>query len=590
MSYMRSTVATLGRAMATNKTFGWILVVTAVALPCALAIYFIAGRPTALNNTVSPSSDLLAAGWMYVPGVMATTDGLHVSYIGRTIVRQDGTPGQDNPAVNLYGAHLQGVGDATLRATLRDINGTADFRIYGDLPVIQDEFRLEPDSIDVKIAGTTATVSRWQAYAKGPVYEQSPADLYRASFSPADVTTLQIKRQAGTIVVNINNKAIATLRDIGSLKQSIWFGLSAVQPGDNWHLSHLQADMASGVALVNTQDTSVYTGSSDGLQALARKRRPNFLIGAAVAAGPLVADTSYAKIVLGGNFGQATPENALKWQFIHPQPAVYDFHEADAVVAIAQKNKLTVHGHALVFGEANPAWLTQLPVASLADKDHIQQIMVDHISQTMRHFKGKILSWDVVNEPLADYDMPAGVDGLRQHIWYKALGERYIAAAFMAARQADPQAKLFINEFGIEANDARWQTFLQLVTKLKAQGVPIDGVGFQSHVYEADDEISPSVLRSHIQELAKLGIVSRISEMDVYSDRGTTAQAAQYAEVFAACLVEPSCISWSTWGVTDRYDMSLDESGGVQMGTDFLWDTASQSTPAVAAIRREIMH
>jgi endo-1,4-beta-xylanase len=585
---MRSTVAALGRAMTTNKTFGWVLVAIIVALPFSLLIYFIAGRPTAQKSGASASSDLLTAGWSYMPGVVATANGLHISYIGRSIVRQDGTPGQDNPAVNVYGTHIQGAGDTTLRATLQDINGAAHFRLYGDVPVVQDEFRIEPDSIDIKIEGTTAVISRWKAYTKGSVYEQAPADSYRASFAPADATEVQIKRQATTIAVSINNKAVATLRDIGSLSRSLWFGLSATQPSDTWRLTQLKADMAQGVTVVNSQDTPNYAQSSDGLQEMARIKRPGFLVGAAVAPGPLVADTSYGTIALGGNFGQLTPENVLKWQFIHPQPTVYDFQEADAIVDIAQKNKLAVHGHALVFGEANSAWVTQLPISSTADKTHIEQIMIDHINQTMRHFKGKILSWDVVNEPLADYDTPAGVDGLRQHIWYKALGEQYIATAFTAARQADPQAKLFINEFGIEADDARWQTFLQLVTKLKMQGVPIDGVGFQAHVYGAGDEISPSVLRSHIQDLAKLGLVSRISEMDVYDDKGVAAQAAQFANVFAACLAEPSCVSWSTWGVTDRYDMSLDDANTMQTGSDFLWDASGRPTPGVMAIRHEI--
>ncbi|MNH11682.1 Endo-1,4-beta-xylanase Z precursor [compost metagenome] len=256
---------------------------------------------------------------------------------------------------------------------------------------------------------------------------------------------------------------------------------------------------------------------------------------------------------------------------------------------IARKNKLLVHGHTLVFGEANPTWVKELRGSTPADKDRVERVMIDHIRQTVSHFKGKIASWDVINEPLADYDTPAGVGGLRKHIWYEAMGEKYIASALAAARQADPQAKLYINEFGLEGDGDRWATFLALVKKLKSQNVPIDGVGFQAHVYDADDEIDPVVLRSHIRELAELGLVSRISEMDVHSEGGIAAQAKQYAAVFDVCFSEPSCVSWSTWGVTDRYNLWQDENGRLQQGRDFLWDEQYQPTAGLSAIREMIV-
>ena len=213
--------------------------------------------------------------------------------------------------------------------------------------------------------------------------------------------------------------------------------------------------------------------------------------------------------------------------------------------------------------------------------------MVDHITQTVGHFKGRVASWDVINEPLADFGV-AGSSGLRNHTWLKASGENYIASAFMAAREADPRAKLYINEYGLESNGERWDTFLALVKKLKVQGVPIDGVGFQGHVYDSGDIINPVTLRSHIRELAELGLTSRISEMDVYSDDGTEVQAKQYADVFNVCFTEPSCVSWSTWGVTDRYNFWQDESGRLQHGRDFLWDEKYRPTAAVSAIQSMI--
>jgi endo-1,4-beta-xylanase len=208
--------------------------------------------------------------------------------------------------------------------------------------------------------------------------------------------------------------------------------------------------------------------------------------------------------------------------------------------------------------------------------------MTDHITKTVEHFKARVSSWDVVNEPI-DEDDPTT---LRSHIWFKAMGESYITTAFETAHTADPTAKLYINDYGLEADGERWDTMLALVGKLKATGVPIDGVGFQAHVYEQADTIDPVVLRRHIQQLASLGLTARISEMDVYSDDGPDIQAKQYSDVFATCFSEPTCTSWTTWGVTDRYNLYLGDNERIAIGQDYLWDKNYQPTLAVTQIKQ----
>jgi endo-1,4-beta-xylanase len=180
-------------------------------------------------------------------------------------------------------------------------------------------------------------------------------------------------------------------------------------------------------------------------------------------------------------------------------------------------------------------------------------------------------------------------DSFSQHIWFRAMGEEYIQTALSAAHAADPDAKLYINDFGLEEDGERWSAMLALVTKLKSQGVPLDGVGLEAHIYEAGDEIDPTVLRSHIKALAAVGLNARISEMDVHSDNGAAAQAKQYVDVFKVCLSEPTCVSWSTWGVTDRYDMSQSDTNRLQYGQDFLWDTSVTPTPALESIKQTLL-
>ena len=272
-----------------------------------------------------------------------------------------------------------------------------------------------------------------------------------------------------------------------------------------------------------------------------------------------------------------------------PTADTYDFHETDAIVDLARRHNIRVHGHTLVFGEANPVWVQQLPTATAEDKQHVQQVMLGHIAKVVDRYEGKISTWDVINEPIADYEQfYQGGGELRDHVWYRAMGEDYIAKAFRAAHEADPDAKLFINDYGLEQDGERWDTFYSLVKRLKQQGVPIDGVGFQAHVYEQADRIPTDVLRAHIQALEQLGLQSRISEIDVYTDDGQTVQADEYSKVLKTCLDLPSCVSYTTWGVSDRYNMWRDDDGSLQNGQDFLWDQAMQPTPAVEAIRKTL--
>lgn len=553
------------------------------------AFYVLSGRSFLNVSAQDNKINLLKSGWNYIPGVSPRSDGLHVSHLGREIVEKDGSNGQKNPPVNMYGTHLQTSGTFTLHASLKDIKGGAAIRLYDSPPIIQDEFRVETGSLEIALKNNIATVSVWDGYVNEKLSRQEPVRTTSYAISSLDAATLTLSRQNGVVTIDLNGKRLAVLPKSTLLSDEVWFGLSAENPNDSWTLAQLEAETSADTLAVNAQAVEVYDKSNDALQIAASKKRPGFVVGVAAALGPVVEDSDYAAIVFGGNFGQITTENALKWQFIHPQPDVYDFREADGLVALAKKSNLSVHGHTLVFGESNPAWVRNLPNSTTADKNHIRRVMTDHVTRTVGHFEDKIVSWDVVNEPLADFDTASGVNGLRKNIWYQALGETYIADAFAAARKADPRAKLYINEFGLEADGARWERFLALMKKLKSEGAPIDGVGFQAHVYDSDDVINTAILRRHVRELAALGLESRISEMDVYGSDGAATQAKQYAEVFNVCITEPSCVSWSTWGVTDRYNLWQDENGRLQDGHDFLWDEKYRPTPAVSAIRDTLL-
>jgi endo-1,4-beta-xylanase len=301
-------------------------------------------------------------------------------------------------------------------------------------------------------------------------------------------------------------------------------------------------------------------------------------IGAAVANYALFSDPGYRKIVA-SQFNMLVPENELKAQFVHPQDGIYDFTEADSLVDFAISNNIQVHGHNLVFSEANPHWMQNAPPTDR------QAIMTDHITTLVKHFGSKINEWDVVDEPLSDNDNNyLDTRDLRKNIWNDAMGESYIDIAFKTAHAANPSAKLYVNEYGIETDGERWNEFLALLKRLQARGVPINGVGFQAHVHEAADEINQATLQAHIKELQDMGLDSRISEMDVYGD-DLSNQSKQYQEGLKACLAEPACKSFTMWGVTDRYGSTTNlHTYPLEYGNDLVWDTNLRSKPAYASL------
>ena len=236
-------------------------------------------------------------------------------------------------------------------------------------------------------------------------------------------------------------------------------------------------------------------------------------------------------------------------------------------------------------------WFNQLPVRTNADRKAIEEVMTDHITTVVKHFGTQIGSWDVVNEPIADYDEFETGAIYRNHKWYQAMGSGYIIKAFSAAHNANPSAILSINEYGLEEDGDRWDAFLEIMQQLKSdleeQGIPQNNitVGFQSHVYEAGDKINPTVLRTHIQTLEKLGFKSQISENDVYSDDGTAIQSQQYSAILNACISEPGCIAWRGWILTDKYDI-FEDGGQVEFGEDGLFSKTMKPRPALSAMQQ----
>ena len=541
------------------------------------------------EQEVKTNADLIPWQAATLPGAIKVGDGLKISPTSLSIVEQNGSGGQPNPPLNLS-SYIETKGEYTIEATATDFKDSdATISLYGQVPVIADEFRIERPRVRLGLDDGHLSVTMWDG-------KQEPISTQTFTFTSAATVTIATTIKDDKLSFAVNGRTVGEVKAPGIFKDKLWFGATAEK--SDWTLASLQIkelnENKTSLKVVDVSSKTMTVHDDKGLQALAAKKRPGFMVGAAISPGTIVDDPAYAAIALDkSQLGTWTPENAMKMQFLQPKEGQYYFQYADLLVKLAQQNGIAVHGHALVFGEANPRWFNDLPVNTSEEKQHIEKIMEEHITKVVTHFGDKINSWDVVNEPMADYDEGDGSGtALRNHKWYKAMGESYIAKALVAAHKANPQATLFINEWGLEEDGERWDAFLARMTALKAtlaaQGVPADkiGVGFQAHVYDTADRINPATLTAHLKQLGELGFKAQISEMDVTSELGDDGQGQQYAEVFQACLNEPTCIGWRTWILSDRYNFWKDDDGSIQQGTDGLFSTDMKPRPGYVYIQK----
>lgn len=292
------------------------------------------------------------------------------------------------------------------------------------------------------------------------------------------------------------------------------------------------------------------------------------------------------------HFNSITPGNELKPETLYDSSHKLDFTKADQLVDFAIANGMRMRGHTFCWANQTPDWFFQDPADSTktATKDQLRALLKTHITSVMQHFKTKygtsnpIYCWDVVNEPITeDGRLKTSADksdSANYNMWGAILGEEYIEDAFRYARQADPSMKLFINDFNIENNNAKTQGMYDLVKRLLANGVPVDGIGIQMHITAT----SPSIesMKGAIEKLGSLGLPLQITELDMGIDSSTSAnlllQARRYKQLFDLFESEKSLVQAVTiWG-------SADVSSWRQTTSPLLFDNNYQAKPAFWAI------
>jgi len=336
--------------------------------------------------------------------------------------------------------------------------------------------------------------------------------------------------------------------------------------------------------------------------------RDSFYVGAAVNAAQFTGSDLRGAAIVAKQFSSITPENVLKWERVHPRPGVYDFALPDKYVEFGEKNHMFIVGHCLVWHSQVPDWVFEDEKGKPLAREALLQRMREHIFAVVGRYKGRINSWDVVNEALND-------DGsLRQTKWLQIIGEDYIAKAFQYARQADPQAQLNYNDYSLE-NEAKRNGAIALIKKLQAQGIPVAAVGIQGH--DSLDWPSAALEDAAIEAFAKLGVKVAITELDIdvlppvapgsadvslnvkadpklnpylngLPDAVQKALAERYAGLFGVYLKDRAVVSRVTlWGVTDGDSWRNDWPVVGRTSYPLLFDRMGEPKPAFDAVIRQ---
>jgi len=277
----------------------------------------------------------------------------------------------------------------------------------------------------------------------------------------------------------------------------------------------------------------------------------------------------------GQQFDMITPGNEMKWDTTEPSNGSFNFGPGDQIVSFAKSHNDRVRGHNLVWHSQLPSWVSSLPL------NQVQSAMETHITTEVNHYKGQIFAWDVVNEPFNE-------DGsLRADVFFNAMGSGYIADALRTAHAADPNAKLYLNDFNIEGENAKSNAMFNLVQSLKSQGVPIDGVGLESHFILGQ---VPSSMLANMQRFAALGVQVAVTELDdriqlPASSANLQQQASDFSAVVNDCLQVSACPGVTQWAIGDADSWIPGAFSG--FGAATMFDQNYQPKPAFTAVQND---
>lgn len=267
--------------------------------------------------------------------------------------------------------------------------------------------------------------------------------------------------------------------------------------------------------------------------------------------------------LVGREFDLLVGENEMKFDATEPSQGVFNYGGADAVMWVADRNKQEVRGHTLAWHSQVPSWVSEDGKKNNNNfsRRELLDILKNHIFNVVGQYKGRIREWDVCNEVLDDDQSIVRTNPdsykLRPSIWSTYIGEEFIDSAFVWAHQADPEARLFINEYGAEfMGDTKTEAYYNLIKRLKADNRPIDGCGLQCHL--TTGQLDTLKLEKNIRRYAELGMDCIITELDIalanpYAADALDTQAKEYGAITRVFLRNDNCPSMLVWGISDNH-------------------------------------
>jgi endo-1,4-beta-xylanase len=311
-----------------------------------------------------------------------------------------------------------------------------------------------------------------------------------------------------------------------------------------------------GAAMVPLRASPGRAAEAATLRKLAAQK--GLVFGTTIAASQITGDRPFVDLV-GQEAALVVAENEMKWQVMNRgAPGDDDYGPADTIANFAAANHLVLRGHNLLWYHRTPNWYFDL-----TDRQEQERAVVAHIKQLAGRYRGRIHSWDVVNEPIEPRD--GRQDGLRTAVFLETLGPEYLDLAYHTARDADPDARLVVNEYDIELDapeqEARRIALLHLLERMQRSGTPVEAVGIQAHLTAVGGPpFSARLLRRFLADIAGLGLTIQITELDV-TDENAPADvtvrdslvADTYRRFLDAALDEPAVKMVVTWGLSDRY-------------------------------------
>ena len=298
---------------------------------------------------------------------------------------------------------------------------------------------------------------------------------------------------------------------------------------------------------------------------------------------------------VGFQFNMLVAENDMKPEAYGGQNGRFSFTgDAEKIVRFATNKKMTMRGHCLVWNQQSPSWISS-DGGKTNDKNWTREealaIMKNHITNVMQHYKGKVHEWDVVNECLDDNQSsvrtnPEGYEIKKNCVWQQAIGDDYVDSAFVYAHQADPDAELYLNDYGVEfQGKAKSAAFYNLAIRMKKAGIPIDGVGLQCHFSIGD--VDSLRLDQTVGRFEEAGLKCIITELDMgipdTSDANLEEQARSYRVITDIMLNHDNCPSMVIWGLKDNNSWR-------ESSNPLLFTAQLDKKPAYYAIRSALRH